>query len=203
MIASETDGLRKAVATLQDMIKSFGKFEGFSILGMKDMSLLLATIVSRTLVCYQDRSLLSFSRDAVELFRIVLALNGLEEPMCLALWLESIYIPDGLDRSLLVRNLFAGLRSYYLISSISHPAITPETVVAGMVLKLLCLDRTEFPFFLRSLHYFMEEALGCPKWEAIWKMLKEQKVYVRHQERIVRDKQSLSAIWQLQENGVL
>ena len=52
MIASETNDLRKVVIILQDMIKFFEKFEDFNILEMKDMSLLLVIIVSRTLMCY-------------------------------------------------------------------------------------------------------------------------------------------------------
>jgi hypothetical protein len=213
IITCEADGLRNAVATLKDMI------EGFSILGLEDIALLLATLMSRTLACYQDRSLPMFSNHAVELSRIILALrdkttahlfeavivnlDGLEVPMCLALWSESIRnLDDDVDRSLAIRDLFTGLRSHY-VSSISHPAVTPKTVVAGMVVKWLCLYRMDFPLFGVSLHFFVERALGCSEWEAIWKMLNEQHVYDLHRETIKKNNENLIAIWQLQENGVL
>lgn len=218
-IVCKVDGVRNAMPVLQGMIRSFGKFEGFSILGMEDMSLLLTTIVSRALERYKDRSLFAFSNDIVELFRIILALranttahlfqavvaklDGLEVPMCLALWLESLDPLDDLGRCRVVRDLFTSIRSHYLFTSEYHSAIKPEDVAAGMVMKLLYFHRTEFPFFLASLHIFMEEALDRPGWKAVWKMVNEQRINDRHWERIERGKQCLGATWLLRDNNIL
>ncbi len=186
LVAHGTNGLKNAEATLHELMRNIGTFEGFTFLNMADMSLLLATIVSQTLVCYKDRSLLTFSESVVRLvtgiltlhenvtvhlFKAVIAkLKGLEVPMCLALWLESIDTHNVLD-------LFEGLQDYYLSASKSYPTITPENVVAGMAIKLMCLHQLESPAFLGSLYQFLEEALGYDKWEALWRMLDEQEVY--------------------------
>lgn len=219
IIACETNDFRKVVIILQDMIKHFEKFEDFNIFEMKDMSLLLIIIVSRTLAYYQNYSLLIFLSDVVKLFRIILVLrdntiahlfevtiaklDNLEMLMCLALWLKIIQVDNDFDRSVAIRDLFVDLRSHYFFISTSHFVITFELMSVEMILKLLCLFRMTYSFFLDFLHYFMNEVLDRSKWKAIWKMLNEKNVYDRHQVRIERDNQSLFATWLLQNNEIL
>ena len=214
VISRNTNGLEQASHILEGVIKKKGTFDGFRLLEPDDLSNLLVTFIEQFLKCYGTdyqtdqyykainffKTICSLSRQVPDrLFKdTVSKFNGLEVPLCFALFLDGL---SG-DDEWMACQLYKSLEHRYTnLCDRQHGSAKSKAI--GMIVTFLSLPFVRrYPFFA-SIHHLMLLLKLTDEWEYTWHALDQKEGWNQQNRSYSENMANYTALVTLYQNDQL
>ena len=182
IIVADDDGLKKLPAIFRSIFSKKGKFDGFRLIQLEDLSNLLATFVYKFLDHYLIDPA-AYLLDTMNCFALIIQLaqqkphqifemvisklSGLAVPTCLALFLMSIIDIDPQWEERTARELYQSFENCYVVPH--RDGLTPRRRSARVIVDFICLhDLHKSCLFLEPIYALANLVFPKAEWEDSW-----------------------------------